>query len=100
VKQSRLAVDQKEIPSDIRFYIDTLNLFYSLCARYGNERMEEVEFQIELGMWYWNYFNYLGIKYVEYAHLEKLKVHKKDREVLWSEVQRVLFQYFLELSAN
>lgn len=100
VKQSRLAVDQKELPSDIRFYIDTLNLFYSLCARYGNARMDEVEFHIELGMWYWNFYNYLGIKFVEYNHSEKLKAYKKDREVLWNEVQQALFQYFLELSAN
>jgi hypothetical protein len=28
VRKSRLTAKQEEIPSDIRFYIDTLDLFY------------------------------------------------------------------------
>ena len=46
VKKSRLLSKPEEIPSDIRFYIDTLNICYDLCSRYGNEKKKEIEFHL------------------------------------------------------
>jgi len=63
-------VDLKDIPSDILFYIQTLNLFYELSSRYWTDKFESVEFHLELGMWYWNFFNYVGTDYVNYYKKE------------------------------
>lgn len=84
----------------MRFYIDTLNLFYSLCTRYGNEKQDDIEFHLELGMWYWNHYNYLGEKYIDYSHEQRLLAYRKDRETLWIDIQSVLFDYWLYLSSN
>ena len=37
---------------------------------------------------------------MEYNQVERLKLYKKDKEVLWKEVQTTLFDYWLELSSN
>lgn len=55
---------------------------------------------MELAMWYWNFFNYNGSNYIKYKHYEKLKVYRKDRNILWEEVQTALFDYWIELSSN
>ena len=96
----KLKIVKEKIPSDIIFYIDTLNMFYKLCSLYGNEKMNEIEFHLELGMWYWNFYNYLGQDYLHYSNHERLKLYKKDKEILWKEVQQSLFNYWLEITSN
>jgi hypothetical protein len=41
-------------------------MFYDLSSRYGNQNEKEIEFHLELGLWYWNHYNYPGTKYIEY----------------------------------
>lgn len=99
-KKVRLLVNEKDLPFDIRYYIDTINIFYDLSRRYGSQKFATVEFHLELGMWYWNFYNYLGQKYIEYANYSTLKSYKKDKRVLWDEVKKALFDYWLEISTN
>jgi glycosyltransferase involved in cell wall biosynthesis len=96
----QVKAETMDIPSDIQFYIQTLNSFYELSSRYWTDKFDSVEFHLELGMWYWNFFNYVGTDYVDYYQKERLKAYKKDRPVLWEEVQHALFDYWCELSSN
>lgn len=57
-KTVRLRIKSEELPFDIKFYLDTLNLFYDLSFRYGTQKFISVEFHLELGLWYWNSYNY------------------------------------------
>ena len=68
-----LKTNVKEIPQDIRFYIDTIELSYELSRKYGTNKYYSTEFHLELGLWYWNYYNYLGQKYLEYSHYNVLR---------------------------
>ena len=47
-----------ELPSDVTFYVDTINLINELALKYGTPERDEVVFHLELGLWYWNFFNY------------------------------------------
>jgi hypothetical protein len=91
----RVKVKIEELPSDLLFYVDTLNIFYDLSFRYGTQRFDKVEFHLELGLWYWNFYNYLGQAYLSYTHYSSLKEYKKDKKILWEEVKSALMDYFL-----
>jgi hypothetical protein len=91
----RLLVPPKDLPYDISYYVDTINLFYDLSRRYGTQKFSSTEFHLELGMWYWNFYNYLGQKYLTYANYDVLKGYKKDKKILWAEVKKSLFDYWL-----
>lgn len=97
----RLRVNElDELPSDIKLYVETLNLFYDLSFRYGTQKFSNVEFHLELGLWYWNFFNYLGQSYVSYTHYLTLKQYRKDKKILWQEVRGSLMDYYFEISSN
>lgn len=60
----RLLVEEKDLPFDMKYWVETINLFYDLSRRYGTQKFASIEFHLELGMWYWNFYNYLGQKYL------------------------------------
>ena len=62
-KKVKLACKESDLPFDMRFFIETMNMFYELSGKYGTQKFNAVEFGLELGLWYWNYYNYLGQKY-------------------------------------
>lgn len=37
-KKVRLLTNEKELPYDIKYYVDTINLFYDLSRRYGTQK--------------------------------------------------------------
>ena len=99
-KKVALKVNIKEIPFDIRFYIDTIDIFYELSRSYGTNKYLSTEFHLQLGMWYWNSYNYQEYQCVAYSHINVLRQYKKKKEVLWEEVKKALFDYWLEISTN
>ena len=95
-----MVVELGELPSDIRFYVDTINLIYELSLRYGTPWREEVVFHLELGLWYWNFFNYQGSKLIRYRNYQRLKQYKKDKLILWEEVRGMCLNCYLSLCSN
>jgi hypothetical protein len=75
-------------------------MFYDLSSRYGNQNEKEIEFHLELGLWYWNHFNYPGSKYISYHQDERLRLYKELKFKLWKDVKAVLFDYWLDISSN
>jgi hypothetical protein len=46
-------------------------------------------------MWFWNYFNYNGEKYVEYEQKVRLDKYKENKGKLWEDVRTNLYDYWL-----
>ena len=45
-KKVDIKVDKREIPFDICFYIETLDMFYDLSKRYGSQNFYTTEFHL------------------------------------------------------
>ena len=96
-KSSKVILQNRDLPFDLKFFTNTVDLFYEINSQLPVANSAEIEFYMESGIWFIQEANYSGTNFVKFNNEEKIKEQAKDHRRLWGKVRKCLSEYFYYL---